>query len=467
MKKKLFIYGIGTFFSKLLVFFMVPIYTRFFSVSDYGYYDVIISDIQMLVSIAFVEIWSGIMRYMYSDKEKEKSIKAFLLMLPVMVLIYAFYFNILSNWVTIKYPVSSFGLGIAYLLFNVGNTYCRGYNKNIAYVISGLIYTFISCGLSLIWTVKFNKDIECLLVAQIIGYSIAVMYVEMTTRAYRNAIQLKVSPKYILELLRYSIPLMINSFSFLFLGTYNKNIVLRILGENSSGQYAFIMKFSAILSIIISIYSLAWQEEAFLKSNDKKRDEIYSFYISNFFKAVGLGIPCYVVCVYFFAPLIGGREYLQANKYILFDIYATYIAQISGLFSVIIAVNKKTWQTLVSTALGALCNVILVNLLINKFGINGASISLAIGFGVSSIIRYIFSAKYVSLRIDAISLLIPFVEVLLLYFIINTGNNYIVCFSGIAFFIIWLFSNKDELRNMYTYILVKIKGEKNDYEKRI
>ena len=88
MKKTLLIYGIGIIFSKILVFLMVPIYTRIFSLSDYGYYDVIISDVQMLVSISFIEIWSGILRYMFSKNKKETPIKCYFKLLPFTITVY-------------------------------------------------------------------------------------------------------------------------------------------------------------------------------------------------------------------------------------------------------------------------------------------------------------------------------------------------------------------------------------------
>ena len=89
MKKRILIYGIGTFFSKILVFLMVPVYTRVFSTSDFGYYDVLISDMQMIVSISFVEIWSGIIRFMFEDENRYRPIKTMLRMTPVLMMFYA------------------------------------------------------------------------------------------------------------------------------------------------------------------------------------------------------------------------------------------------------------------------------------------------------------------------------------------------------------------------------------------
>ena len=75
MLKNLLIYSAGIFFSKILVFFLIPIYTYYLVPSDYGYYDVLVSNMQLLVCIAFLEIWNGVLRYMFDyDDIKDKNI---------------------------------------------------------------------------------------------------------------------------------------------------------------------------------------------------------------------------------------------------------------------------------------------------------------------------------------------------------------------------------------------------------
>lgn len=55
MAKKILIYGLGIFFSKIIVFLLIPIYTRCFSTTDYGYYDVLVTNLlcwyQLLIEV--------------------------------------------------------------------------------------------------------------------------------------------------------------------------------------------------------------------------------------------------------------------------------------------------------------------------------------------------------------------------------------------------------------------------------
>lgn len=398
----------------------------------------------MLVSISYIEIWSGVIRFMYEDENPFRPVRTTVSLIPVLTLFY-FLFNWgMSQFIEYRFPVTILFYGFSYLLFNLYNSVCRGLNRNLEYVLSGIISTFTSCFFSLVAILCFHKGIKALILSQSVGYIFAILFVEIRTHALRNSFLIKAERQEKKKILEYCFPLMINSFSFLFLGTYNKNLILTYLGETSSGYYAFVCKFTAIISILISIYSLAWQEIAFQYVKKKNKSSAYSYYINSFFKFVGLGIPLYILIVYIVSPLMAGDMYLPAIKYMPLAIIGAFFAEVSGVFSVIIAVYKKTVHTLLSTITGAIINMVLVNLLIRDWGIDGASFSLAMGFFVAAILRYIFSNRYVKIKLQPIWLVLFFIEivgVLAMY----RNNPELLFFNAISMTLIWLFSNREYL----------------------
>ena len=440
MKKKLIIYGIGTVLSKILVFLMVPIYTRIFSAADYGYYDVILSDIQMLISISFIEIWSGILRFMFASERKETPIKAFIKIAPFTLVMYLVFLFVLSFFISLKYPFLLFLYGILYLLYTISNTVCRGYERNKDYVLSGIIYTIVSCVFGIIFSLYLKLGIRGVIISQCIGYLIPIIFVEWRTGAYRNALACPALHKDIKDLLLYSFPLMLNSFSFLFLGTYNKNIILRVLGEEQSGLYAFALKFSAIFSILISIFSMAWQEEAFSNESNENKERIYSYYINRFFRFIGLAVPIFVIFSYFASTLVGGSNFNSAKNYLLLSISAAFFAEVSGVYSILIAVNKQTTQTLLSTIAGAIVNISILHLFIKGYGVNGPNIALNIGFIVAATIRYIFVRRSLKINFEISWLLLYIIEMMILIFSLNRGEILVLVY-GFLFIIIWIIVN--------------------------
>lgn len=402
MIRKIFIYGGGIFFSKIIVFFMIPIYTRVFPTDDFGYYDVLVQNLQMLTSIAFLEIWSGLLRFVFDDKLK--AIRTTIKILPFLTMVYAVLYILLSMIIILKYPCISFAYGLAYLGFNVSGSICRGYDDSWLYVIMGVINTGISCILSIVFTVIMNLGIEYILIAQIIGFIIASAYVERKTRAYISAATSCESLP-IKDFLVYCFPLMINSFSFMFLDTYNKNVVLLKNGELYSGYYGYVSKYSTILAIIVSVYSLAWQETAFSSIGKKKSENQVTYYIDAFISIFGFGTPIVSCLFYWLSPWIGGTQYLESNIYIPLALFTAIFAGISGVMGTILAAQKNTKTILYTTFIGAMVNVFVANCLISTYGINASSFALLLGYGTTSYLRYRFAKYKTVMEIDCIRIL--------------------------------------------------------------
>ena len=57
------IFAIGSFSSKLLVFLLMPLYTRVLTTSDYGVMDIIVNTSNLLIPIVMVSINEGIIRF--------------------------------------------------------------------------------------------------------------------------------------------------------------------------------------------------------------------------------------------------------------------------------------------------------------------------------------------------------------------------------------------------------------------
>ena len=66
-KKRFFktasIYFLGNVVTKLISFFMLPLYTARLSPASFGYYDVSISVLNLAVPILFFQIWDGVFRF--------------------------------------------------------------------------------------------------------------------------------------------------------------------------------------------------------------------------------------------------------------------------------------------------------------------------------------------------------------------------------------------------------------------
>ena len=65
------ILGIGTFGSKLMVYFLMPLYTGFLSPSEYAVADIIAQTANLIIPLACIGISNGVFRFA-ADREKNK-----------------------------------------------------------------------------------------------------------------------------------------------------------------------------------------------------------------------------------------------------------------------------------------------------------------------------------------------------------------------------------------------------------
>lgn len=68
------ILAISNFSSKLLVFFLVPLYTGVLSTAEYGIYDLIVSTVSLLLPILTLNIIDGVMRFSLDNTESKSDV---------------------------------------------------------------------------------------------------------------------------------------------------------------------------------------------------------------------------------------------------------------------------------------------------------------------------------------------------------------------------------------------------------
>ncbi len=83
----------------------------------------------------------------------------------------------------------------------------------------------------------------------------------LLTRFRRGMIQSSL----VKQLFRFSLPLSVNSVCYWLLTGYNK-VVISSMGTEFNGYFAVATKFSLVLNLLSSCFSMAWQELAFGKS---------------------------------------------------------------------------------------------------------------------------------------------------------------------------------------------------------
>ena len=112
---------------------------------------------------------------------------------------------------------------------------------------------------------------------------------------------------------------------------------------------------------------------------------------------------------------------------------------------------------MISTVVGAIVNVILIQITVNRFGINAASLSLLIAYIFIGMIRYLCGKKHTGAIIKPRNFLIMSIEMLCVIITYNIQKDVILYILFCICLIIALVINKDTI----IIALNKIKKGKN------
>ncbi|HEY8443326.1 MAG TPA: polysaccharide biosynthesis C-terminal domain-containing protein, partial [Clostridia bacterium] len=233
-------------------------------------------------------------------------------------------------------------------------------------------------------------------------------------------------------LLRFSLPLCLNSIAFWFLSSANKLIVTWILGEAQNGYLAIANKFTGIIYLVSTCFQLAWQETAYSQENDinsKSTGEYYSKAFDLYTRILLVGVLIIIPVIKIIFPFFVDSSYNSSAPLIPLALMGTIMSILSSFLGSIFGGIKKTSIIFFSTLSGAIVNLIVIFSIIKVVGVNAANIAFLAGFTVNVLFRTIALKKLINMKVNYwyYVLFVPlFISVVLVYNYCNWVINLIV-----------------------------------------
>lgn len=397
------IYFVGSVLTKLISFILLPMYTSYINPTDYGTYDLYISYITFLCSVLFLDIWNGIMRFMfdYEGDDKKKAINSGTGIFLISCLLYTIIIIIVNQFMHVEYVQYLFLYGLLMNLQILMGYIARGYGKNVLYAASGLVGSIITIIFNVVLLVVAKMDYSALYIASCIGYVVNILIIIIGLKM-PDLFSLKHFDKKIFkELLLFSLPLCVNSVAYWFLTSYNKIALANQIGTSANGLYAIASRFGSMISLFTSCFQMAWQELAFSKTAAQDGDlgKFYSVAIDEFIKVLGVGLTMLVPMIYIIYPYMIADAYSEGKELVPFYLLATLLSTLSGFIGNIFGAIKNNKIIFVTTLTGSIVNVVSVHMLIPVIGAQAANIALILGFFINILIRLLILKKELSIKI--------------------------------------------------------------------
>lgn len=436
--KNTLIFTIGDFGSKIITFFLVPIYTNALNTKQYGTVDLVTTIATILVPIITLNICESVMRFALdknADHEKITLVGTrvfeFALIIGLLIIPICSLFDSISTYsVEVYFYIITLAASQLYL------SDLRGKELLVQYSLGNILYSFLVAILNIIFLIGLHLKINGYLLGYIFANSLTALYAIIVGHSYTSFLpSKKLDKKLFTSMVKYSIVLIPNSFMWWIMNASDRIMVSDMVGVSANGIYAISYKIPTILSVLTNIFNRAWGYSA-IREQDSSDEESFNNHVLNlltsFVMLAGIGILAFTKP---FLKVYVSDDFYSAWKYVPFLIVGSVYMTFGTFFATSYTVHKDNWGFLLSGSLGALLNVILNYLLIPKYGVYGAAFATCISYITVFLYRFINTKKYIKYNIHTKEFIVGS-ALLIATSIIIYVDNYIGFLIQIGIFIL-------------------------------
>lgn len=409
LTKNTVILTIGKLCTQFISFLLLPLYTALLSPQEYGSVDLFNTYCTLLLPIFNWQLDSAMFRFLLDCRNqpgRQKQIFTTILNTNIFqTVLYLLFFAIAYNHMTSGYRI--------YLAFDVVLNiflssllqFARGIGQITHYTIASFISAVSMVGINVLLIAVLRFGAEGMYFATVAAKFITVLYLILALNAKGYYRWCKFDRKLFKEIMKYSIPLIPNQFSWWVIGVSDRVIISSLLGMPANGIYSVANKFSGLFITFYNIFNLSWTESVSLHLHDEDEEIFLTDMINTiffFFASACFGL---IAMMPFIFPVMINSQYQDAYKQIPILMIAVLFQVLVGLYSAVYVASRKTKEIAKTSFWAAFVNITLNILLISKVGLYAASLSTLAAYLTMGIYRYFHVKQFVNVPIRKASVL--------------------------------------------------------------
>lgn len=466
LAKNIGLLTLSNFATKLLSFFLVPLYTSILTTADYGTYDLFNTTVGVLLPILTLNVQDGVMRFaMDKNYDRRAIVTVGFRYILIGTVITAAGLGVNSIWgfssLAKTYWAFFLLMFISQAMGGMIPYYIRGIDRIADLSVSSVVSSAVTIGCNILFLVGFRWGLVGYFLANIIGPLIQSLFLAIRAHMFRDVHLLQSYKKESTEMLTYSRPLIANSIAWWVNNASDRYVVVFFCGVAANGIYSVASKIPSILNIFQTIFSQAWTLSA-VKDFDP---EDKGGFFANTYRAYNclLTIACSAILVLdkILARLLYAKDFYVAWRYVPWLTIAIVFGALSGYIGGFFTAVKDSKIFAHSTLVGAVTNIILNFIFTPIMGPLGAAIATTICYVEVWFVRYCHSKKYIKLRVNIYRDILTYVMLIVqsVILLLIPDNN--VLYSGLIgiFAVICLLYMKD-IRLLWSKVLEKVGKKK-------
>lgn len=445
---------LGNIGAKIIGLLMLPFYTRWLSVEDYGLTDILSVYVSFLIGIVTCCIGESLFIFPkgVEKKEQRRYITSGLFFIIFTLSATAVIFVILRFLFDFLNVQNSFSNNIWLVYFmlvsqifqQITQQINRSIDKMKVYSLTGVVCTVLTAILGFLLTPLFG--FKGVIWSAVIANILAGFYSIFSSKLYLLIDVREINKDYLVKMLRYSIPLIPNGIMWWLVSALNRPLMEHHLGLHDMGIFAVANKIPGILSMIFTIFATSWQISVL---EEFGKTDYNSFYNRIFKMVFGLLLIVFLGLTIFSKFIIGvfaADDFYEAWKYAPLLTLGVLFSNISSFVGSNFSATRESKYYFYSSVWGAVTAIALNFILIPVLGIWGACISVGVSFIVMSLSRVAYAWKYVRINGSIRYIIVLTISILfMLLYIFDASLKYTLIMFVLSMGSLIIFERKELL----------------------
>ncbi len=445
------VYSISNVAIKASGIILLPLYTTYFSVAEYGRLGLVLITIIIISQSLILGQGLSLIRYNNSsefENKKRSILFTISLVISLVVLIFIIVANSLLSQIAELFgnaaqykPLLQISIYIIAVitLNNLFLSKLRADEKSVLYTLSSIVKIIVMVLINIYLIVYEKLGIESVLYAQLIG---EIVQTAIIFRPMIEGMDFKIDIKIIPHSLRFGVPLIFSAMAINLLNGSDRYLLKFLADENILGLYELGYKIAGVANMFVilpfglTLMPLAYK--MFRKEGDKKYYSNLKTYVTFFLLWVGLTLSLFgKEMVVLFAQ---NPSYYPAYSVVPFIVMAYVIYGTSMISSLGMILTGNNFYVALITLFCAALNIGLNFWLIPEYGMIGAAANTVVAFFILDILSNIASNKYYKIRYEYFKIFLLFLLCVVFILIGTLFNQYdLILRIPVKIFIILMF----------------------------
>ena len=400
--KDTIIFALGNIGSKIVLFLLVPLYTKYLSTDEYGISDLIFTISQLIVPVASVTIWKGVIRYGLKEniKKADTLLIGYIVSVigSILILVTTPLYDIYKPIAPWKWYLSVYS--IVYIFSQVQMNYLKVKDQNHLYALVSVLQTFTLGISNIILIVYLHYGIRGYILSNIYANIAVIVVVFLVGHLYRDLGEARYNKELLLALVKYSAPLVINEISWWVIHSSDKIMIEAFITASVLGLYTAASKIPSLVNTCVSIFIQAWGISS-IKEVEKTNDSLYYTYVYRLYCFFTFGITIvFNSVIYPFMDIYVDKTFAESANMVPLLLVAASFSAISAYFGSLFSALEKNAIIMWTSLAGSIVNLVLNYVFIHVYGIWGVIIGTVVAYILIAVLRIFHIRKHVDLIIN-------------------------------------------------------------------